>query len=42
MLKISEDVVNPIVENEIQTNIRSHESFLRGYAPEDEGLYDDY
>ncbi len=22
--------------------IRSHDSFLNGYAPEDEGLYDDY
>ncbi|HEY9853519.1 MAG TPA: hypothetical protein V6D28_28875 [Leptolyngbyaceae cyanobacterium] len=21
---------------------RSHDAFLRGYAPEDEGLYDDY
>ena len=21
---------------------RSHEAFLKGYAPEDEGLYDDY
>lgn len=23
-------------------NIRSHDAFLNGYAPEDEGLYDDY
>ncbi|ARV63301.1 hypothetical protein BZZ01_29370 [Nostocales cyanobacterium HT-58-2] len=23
-------------------NIRSHDAFLKGYAPEDEGLYDDY
>jgi hypothetical protein len=22
--------------------VRSHDAFLRGYAPEDEGLYDDY
>ncbi|MEA5565655.1 hypothetical protein [Anabaena sp. UHCC 0399] len=22
--------------------IRSHDAFLKGYAPEDEGLYDDY
>ena len=22
--------------------VRSHDSFLNGYAPEDEGLYDDY
>ncbi|MEG4329436.1 hypothetical protein [Microcoleus sp. herbarium5] len=21
---------------------RSHDAFLKGYAPEDEGLYDDY
>ncbi|WP_017314498.1 hypothetical protein [Mastigocladopsis repens] len=23
-------------------NTRSHDAFLKGYAPEDEGLYDDY
>ena len=23
-------------------NIRSHDAFLNGYAPEDEGLYDEY
>ena len=25
-----------------QTVIRNHSAFLNGYAPEDEGLYDDY
>ena len=23
------------------SNVRSHDAFLNGYAPEDEGLYDD-
>jgi hypothetical protein len=26
----------------ISPKTRSHEAFLNGYAPEDEGLYDDY
>ena len=25
-----------------KTEIRNHSAFLNGYAPEDEGLYDDY
>jgi hypothetical protein len=25
-----------------KTKIRNHSAFLNGYAPEDEGLYDDY
>jgi hypothetical protein len=25
-----------------RTSIRNHSAFLNGYAPEDEGLYDDY
>lgn len=25
-----------------QNHVRNHKSFLNGYAPEDEGLYDDY
>ena len=25
-----------------KTAIRNHSAFLNGYAPEDEGLYDDY
>lgn len=38
--------VSPI-ENQInslpeQNHVRNHKSFLNGYAPEDEGLYDDY
>ncbi len=31
--------VQPAVEN--STPIRTHAAFLRGYAAEDEGLYDD-
>jgi len=31
--------VQPVVEN--STPIRNHAAFLRGYAAEDEGLYDD-
>ncbi|MBF2057502.1 MAG: DUF104 domain-containing protein [Cyanobacterium sp. T60_A2020_053] len=38
----NENKIFPSPENQIQTNIRSHQSFLNGYAPEDEGLYDDY
>ncbi len=31
------------VANAVQTTpIRQHDAFLQGYAPEDEGLYDDY
>ncbi len=31
------------IEQEATPTItRSHDAFLRGYAPEDEGLYDDY
>jgi predicted DNA-binding antitoxin AbrB/MazE fold protein len=29
-------------DSEEQKSIRNHQSFLNGYAPEDEGLYDDY
>ena len=31
--------VQPVVEN--STPIRTHAAFLRGFAAEDEGLYDD-
>jgi hypothetical protein len=27
---------------EAAKDIRTHDAFLNGYAPEDEGLYDDY
>ncbi|MBD2451638.1 hypothetical protein H6G76_31870 [Nostoc sp. FACHB-152] len=27
---------------EVTESIRTHDAFLNGYAPEDEGLYDDY
>lgn len=26
----------------LKEEIRAHQAFLNGYAPEDEGLYDDY
>jgi hypothetical protein len=29
------------VGNEVSTPVRGHSAFLNGYAPEDEGLYDD-
>ena len=31
-----------LVKIESSNSIRSHKAFLKGYAPEDEGLYDDY
>jgi hypothetical protein len=30
------------LESETTTVVRNHSAFLSGYAPEDEGLYDDY
>ncbi len=39
---IDDNNIHSLPENQPRTNIRSHESFLNGYAPEDEGLYDDY
>ena len=38
-LTTTEDSLNSLPE---QNNIRNHNSFLNGYSPEDEGLYDDY
>jgi hypothetical protein len=35
IITIQQKPVYPVVT-------RSHDAFLRGYAPEDEGLYDDY
>ena len=35
--------VNNQESSELETNSdRKHSAFLNGYAPEDEGLYDDY
>jgi predicted DNA-binding antitoxin AbrB/MazE fold protein len=41
-IELLDDNSNIFSSSENQTNIRSHESFLNGYASEDEGLYDDY
>lgn len=54
LLELPESVVNQIgpgrwriiiapLQEEISTGtVRGHSAFLNGYAPEDEGLYDDY
>jgi hypothetical protein len=34
--------IQPVVEMSETPSIRNHQAFLNGYAPEDEGLYDDY
>jgi len=34
--------ISPVKEEESTTQVRGHTAFLNGYAPEDEGLYDDY
>ncbi|MBD1821547.1 hypothetical protein H6F51_03350 [Cyanobacteria bacterium FACHB-DQ100] len=34
--------VTPLSDSASLESIRDHRAFLRGYAPEDEGLYDDY
>ena len=31
-----------VVKIQPSHSMRSHSAFLKGYAPEDEGLYDDY
>lgn len=53
MLKLPESVVNqvgpgrwriiisPMKEEVSASNVRGHSAFLNGYAPEDEGLYDE-
>ena len=38
-LTTTENKVNSPAEED---KVRNHNSFLHGYAPEDEGLYDDY
>jgi hypothetical protein len=34
--------IQPSSEASVTPAIRNHQAFLHGYAPEDEGLYDDY
>lgn len=34
--------IEPFTEANPLTPIRNHNAFLNSYAPEDEGLYDDY
>lgn len=34
--------IQPFTEEKTTQTIRNHDAFLKGYAPEDEGLYDDY
>jgi hypothetical protein len=34
--------IQPVVSTSEAPFIRNHQAFLNGYAPEDEGLYDDY
>jgi hypothetical protein len=33
--------ITPLTSDSLQNHARSHNAFLNGYAPEDEGLYDD-
>ena len=54
MLKLPESVVNqvgpgrwriiiaPMKAEASTASVRGHSAFLNGYAPDDEGLYDDY
>jgi len=32
----------PLAGGEFHVSTRGHDAFLNGYAPQDEGLYDDY
>jgi hypothetical protein len=34
--------IQPVASTSETPSIRNHQAFLNGYAPEDEGLYDDY
>jgi len=36
------DRIGEVLIHPLSTPIRSHSAFLNSYAPEDEGLYDDY
>jgi hypothetical protein len=33
--------IAPVTDAKPERSIRSHDAFLNGYSPEDEGLYDD-
>ena len=33
--------ITPLTTDSSQNSVRSHNAFLNGYVPEDEGLYDD-
>jgi hypothetical protein len=35
-------IIVPLKEEVATSAVRGHTAFLNGYAPEDEGLYDDY
>ena len=35
-------IIESIEEEKTPSSVRGHAAFLAGYAPEDEGLYDDY
>lgn len=34
--------IQPVTSTTLSGLVRSHRAFLNSYAPEDEGLYDDY
>jgi hypothetical protein len=34
--------ISPLEDDATPRPVRDHSAFLNGYAPEDEGLYDDY
>jgi hypothetical protein len=34
--------ISPVGDEELNRRVRGHTAFLNSYAPEDEGLYDDY
>lgn len=34
--------ISPIGADDVTEAVRDHTAFLNGYAPEDEGLYDDF
>jgi hypothetical protein len=34
--------IQPVANERPPAVTRTHDAFLKGYAPEDEGLYDDY
>jgi predicted DNA-binding antitoxin AbrB/MazE fold protein len=38
--ELEKEIINEKINP--KNNIRNHQGFLNGYAPEDEGLYDEY